>query len=90
LSLIVSFLLFYSSFNCHASLKDHFDFVEKKCSSASSLLVKKSALELNQSQDCGQTFTAQLISKCAGLSCEQLINSYKKNAQGRSGSVVGE
>lgn len=87
---ILSILLFYSSTNSWASLQDHFDFVGKKCDQATTLLIKKSALELGAKADCSQTFTAQLISKCSGLNCEELLQSYKKNAQGRSGAVVGE
>lgn len=86
----LSFLVFYSSSISWASLQDHFDFIEKKCDQASTLLIKKSALEIGNNSDCSQVFTAQLLAKCSNIKCEEIIQSYKKNAQGRSGAVVGE
>lgn len=73
-----------------AALDEHFGAISKVCGQVSTLLIKKSALELNSKLDCKQLFTSQLLSNCKDLSCERLLTSFKKNFQGRSGSVVGE
>lgn len=64
--------------------------VLNSCPDASSLLIKKSALELGATINCQQKFTEKLLGICSALDCNQLVDSFKNNIQDRTGSVVGE
>ena len=87
---LILMLGIFSSFLAHAKLGEYVDQVIKFCPDTSSLLIKKSAVELTQKAHCEHKFTADLLKKCSKLSCEQLVESYNKHMKGRSGSVVGE
>jgi hypothetical protein len=73
-----------------SGLSDHLGRVKGACPGATPLLVKKSALELNSPNACHAKFTSQILATCKAIDCHALVQSYKKNIQGRSGSVVGE
>ncbi len=87
---LILLLGIFLSFHVHAKLGEYVDQVIKTCPDSSSLLIKKSALELTQKLHCEHKFTADLLKKCSKLSCEQLVENYNKHMKGRSGSVVGE
>jgi hypothetical protein len=74
----------------HAALRDHVITVQRGCPIASTLLIKKSAVELSSAQSCQQNYTEKLLQGCSDLDCQKLIDSFKYNLQERSGSVVGE
>ena len=87
LIIAVTFLAFAKAY---ASMSDHIALVTQGCPSSNSLLIKKSLLEMKKSINCDEKFTKQLLNNCAHMDCAQLVESYKKNIQGRAGSVVGE
>ena len=74
----------------YASLQDYMSLVLEKCPNSNTLLIKKSLLELKNSTQCDAKFTKQLMNNCTGLNCTQIVENYKKNILGRTGSVVGE
>ena len=74
----------------HAALRDHVTTVQKGCPNTSTLLIKKSAVELSSIANCDQSFTEKLLQGCSNMDCAQLMNSFKNNLQDRTGSVVGE
>ncbi len=82
--------LIFTSAAVFGSLPDHIGLVRGFCTTLSPLLVKKSALELSSSNACEAKFTGQILLSCKAIDCHTLVQSYKKNIQGRSGSVVGE
>jgi hypothetical protein len=82
--------LTFVSGTAFGSLPEHISLVRGLCPSVSPLLVKKSALELSSSNACEAKFTGQILLSCKAIDCHSLVQSYKKNIQGRSGSVVGE
>ena len=82
--------LIFTSAAAYGSLPEHIGLVKGLCPTLSPLLVKKSALELSSSNACDAKFTGQILLSCKAIDCHALVQSYKKNIQGRSGSVVGE
>ena len=89
-TLIYIFMLACCCGHASAGLIDHLDLVSRNCQEANTLLIKKSLLELKRSMNCDDHFTKQLLKNCNRLNCSILVESFKKNIQGRSGSVVGE
>ena len=87
LIIAVTFLAFEKAY---ASMSDHIALVTQGCPSSNSLLIKKSLLEMKKSINCNEKFTKQLLKDCVTVDCFHLVESYKKNIQGRSGAVVGE
>lgn len=73
-----------------ATLQEYIHQVSEKCPDSSTLLIKKSLIELKGSNQCDAKFTKQLIGNCINFNCSHLVENYKKNILGRSGSVVGE
>lgn len=74
----------------HAALRDHVITVQRGCPKASTLLIKKSAVELSSAHSCQQNYTEKLLQGCADMDCPKLVESFKNNLQDRTGSVVGE
>lgn len=83
-------VIFLAFEKAHAGLSDHITTVIQDCPNSNTLLIKKSLLELKDSINCDEKFTKQLLKDCAAIDCSHLVESYKKNIQGRSGAVVGE
>jgi hypothetical protein len=83
-------LLLFAFEEAYASLQDYMAQVLKSCPNSNTLLIKKSLLELKSSAQCDAKFTKQLMNSCTGFNCNQLVENYKKNILGRTGSVVGE
>ena len=87
------FILFYffvSISAAHAALRDHVLAVQRGCPNASTLLIKKSAVELSSANTCQQNYTEKLLKECSDMDCPRLVESFKYNLQDRTGSVVGE
>lgn len=87
--LIIAFFLIINR-NVFAGFGNHIAQVTKNCEKISSLLVKKSLLELKHSGTCSEHFTKLLLSECEFLTCNEIIESYKKNILSNSRAVVGE
>ena len=60
---------------------------EKKISS---LLLKKSLIELIKGEGCSAKFTTLLVNKCEDLSCNRINEIYKEIEQVRAGAVIGD
>ncbi len=63
-----------------------------KCTEINQLILKKSLIEqLNQDTEiCGQVFTAKLLLNCPQINCHFYLNLINKIKENKGGNVIGK
>jgi hypothetical protein len=69
--------------------EDYRQTILAKCPTINQLVIKKSLIELTQSQDCSALFTASLLKDCPQINCTSLINYWYTSNNSKSGAVIG-
>lgn len=81
-------------FNTYADSKivNYQRYVKNECTETkiSTLLLKKSLIELVRGFECDGKFTSLIIKKCNQIDCRKITEIYRQVQQARPGSVVGD
>jgi hypothetical protein len=72
------------------SLEDYISKIKNECSSVNELVIKKSLIEITQSQNCASSFTSKILNECTKMSCTLLLSHWSAFNSNKNGAVIGK
>ncbi len=89
--ILIALLFSLNSFG-RSKIENYQNLIKGQCTEAnvSTLLLKKSLIELVRGFECDGKFTNLIIKKCEQLDCKKISEIYRQIQQAKPGSVVGD
>ena len=83
-------MVFFASYAHGGFLNNYISAIQKECSQATPLLIKKGLIALMKNDhSCEDRFLKKLINDCQTLSCEKIQVTFKRAKDEEAGSVIG-